>query len=55
MAVLGFSDAFHIVEPMIGTILTAWVVAPIYIVGYSIVLFSIELIRKYKIQKKTFN
>ena len=31
MSVFGFVDAFHIVEPMLsGTILTAWVVAPIY-------------------------
>ncbi len=49
MSVFGFSDAFHIVEPMLdGTPLTAWVVAPIYIFGYSMVLLVIELIRKHK-------
>ena len=52
MSVFGFSDAFHIVEPMLsGTPLTAWVIAPIYIVGYGAVLLTIELIRKSK-QKK---
>jgi hypothetical protein len=48
MAVLGLSDSFHIVEPMLdGTPLTAWFIAPIYVVGYAIVLFSFELVRKY--------
>ena len=52
MAVFAFSDAFHIVEPMLdGTVLTAWVVAPIYIIGYSFILVLIELVRKYKIKK----
>ncbi len=52
MSVFGFSDAFHIVEPMLsGTNLTAWVIAPIYIFGYSIVLLTIELIRKHKSKK----
>ena len=49
MSVFGFSDSFHIVEPMIdGTPLTAWVVAPIYVAGYAIVLTIIELVRKHK-------
>lgn len=53
MSVFGLSDAFHIVEPMLdGTPLTAWVVAPIYIAGYSIVVLVIELIRKYKNKKE---
>lgn len=52
MSVFGFSDAFHIVEPMIsGTVLTAWVIAPIYIAGYSLVILAIELIRRYKNKK----
>lgn len=47
MAVFGFSDSFHIAEPILsGTPLTAWVMAPIYAVGYGIVLFLIELARK---------
>ena len=51
MSVFGFSDAFHIVEPMLsGTNLTAWVVAPIYIIGYSVIILIIELVRKRKKQ-----
>ncbi|MBQ2718535.1 MAG: hypothetical protein IJF73_00530 [Clostridia bacterium] len=47
MAVLGLSDAFHIVEPMLdGTPLTAWVIAPIYAAGYALVLWAFELVRK---------
>jgi len=53
MAVFGFGDSFHIVEPILsGTPLTAWVMAPLYAAGYGIVLLLIELIRRRK-QKKT--
>lgn len=53
MSVFGFSDAFHIVEPMLsGTPLTAWVIAPIYIVGYGAVVLAIELIRKHRNKTK---
>ncbi|MBP3619859.1 MAG: YwaF family protein [Clostridia bacterium] len=53
MSVFGFGDAFHIVEPMLsGTPLTAWVIAPIYIVGYGSVLLAIELIRRHKTKKQ---
>ena len=49
MAVFGFSDAFHIAEPILSdTPLTAWVMAPMYAVSYGLVLLVIELIRKYK-------
>ena len=49
MSVFGLSDSFHIVEPILsGTPLTAWVMAPLYAVGYGIVLLVIELIRKKK-------
>ena len=52
MSVFKYSDAFHIVEPMLsGTPLTAWVIAPIYIVGYSGVILTIELIRRRKVKK----
>ena len=52
MSVFGFPDAFHIVEPMLsGTPLTAWVIAPIYIVGYAAVILTIELIRRNKSKK----
>lgn len=53
MAVLGLSDSFHIVEPMIdGTPLTTWFIAPIYAAGYAIVLFAFELVRKYRGKRK---
>lgn len=53
MSVFGFSDAFHIVEPMLdGTLLTAWFIAPIYLVGYSLVVLVIELVRKRKLKKQ---
>jgi hypothetical protein len=53
MSVFGLSDSFHIVEPILsGTPLTAWVMAPIYAVGYGLVLFGIELYRKYKKTKQ---
>ena len=53
MSVFGFQDSFHIVEPILsGTPLTAWVMAPLYAVGYGIVLLVIELIRK-RTQKNT--
>lgn len=38
------SDAFHIAEPLIpGTPLTAWVMAPMYAVGYGLILLGVEL------------
>ena len=49
MSVFGFADSFHIAEPILsGTPLTAWVMAPLYAVGYGLVLFVIELVRKRK-------
>lgn len=49
MSVLGFADAFHIAEPILsGTPLTAWVMAPLYGVGYGLVLLVIELVRRKK-------
>ena len=49
MQVFGFSDSFHIAEPMLdGTPLTAWVAAPIYVGCYALVLLMIEIVRKYK-------
>ena len=53
MSVFGFSDSFHIAEPILsGTPLTAWVMAPLYALGYGGVLLAIELIRK-RSHKKT--
>lgn len=50
MSVFDLNDAFHIVEPLIpNTILTTWVMAPMYAVGYGAILSIIELIRKRKL------
>lgn len=52
MAVFKFSDSFHIVEPMLsGTPLTVWVIAPIYLSAYAIILAVFELIKR-KTNKK---
>lgn len=52
MSVFGFSDAFHIAEPILSnTPLTAWVMAPMYAVGYALVLLIVEIARKYKRQR----
>ena len=41
------SDAFHIAQPLIpGTPLTAWVMAPMYAVGYGLILWIAELVKK---------
>lgn len=54
MSVFGFTDSFHIVEPILsGTPLTAWVMAPLYAVGYGIVLMFTELIRKHNHKKSS--
>ena len=46
---LGYSDAFHIRTPILrGTPLNAWVMAPIYIVLYGLVVLIVELCRKKK-------
>lgn len=56
MSVFGFSDSFHIVEPMLdGTPLTAWVIAPIYAICYALVLLAFELVRKYRCNKTKTN
>lgn len=53
MATFPISDAFHIVEPLFsGTPLTTWVMAPMYTAGYAIILFAIEMVRKYKNKAK---
>ena len=41
------SDAFHIAEPLLSdTPLTAWVMAPMYLGAYAIILLVIEFVRK---------
>ena len=52
MCVLNYSNPFYMVEPAIsGTPLTAWVIAPIYIVVYALILLTIELVRRFKAKK----
>lgn len=49
MGVFKMSDAFHIVEPLIpDTVLTTWVMAPMYAVGYGFILFIVEILKKKK-------
>lgn len=44
---LGISDAFHIYTPLLDdTPLTTWVMAPIYMVCYAVILLIIEIVRK---------
>lgn len=52
ISVFNYSDAFHIMKPILsGTPLTAWVMAPIYIFIYGLVLFIVEIVRKKKKNK----
>ena len=52
MTQFNVGDAFHMVEPMLsGTPLTAWVIAPIYVGIYALMLLIIELVRKHKAKK----
>ena len=49
MHTFNMSDAFHIAEPLIpNTPLTCWVMAPMYAVGYALVLFAVEFFRNRK-------
>ncbi len=49
MQTFDMSDAFHIAEPLIsGTPLTAWVMAPMYAVGYGLVLLIAEIVKRKK-------
>ncbi len=52
MCVLDFSNPFYMVEPALsGTPFTAWVIAPIYIVVYALILFLVEWARKRRAKK----
>ena len=49
MQAFDMSDAYHIAQPLIeGTFLTAWGMAPLYAVGYALILLVAELIKKKK-------
>ncbi len=52
LCVVGFSNPFYMVRPAIsGTPFTAWVIAPIYIVVYALILLVVELTRRH-VRKK---
>lgn len=53
MQTFQLSDAMHIAEPLLSdTPLTIWVMAPMYAVGYAMILFVAELIKKHKKENK---
>lgn len=52
MCVLDFSNPFYMTAPALdGTIFTAWVIAPIYIAVYSLILLVVEISRRIKRSK----
>lgn len=49
MCVLDYSNPFFMTEPALdGTVFTVWVIAPIYIAVYALVLLTVELVRRKK-------
>lgn len=56
MCVLDFGNPFYMTAPAIdNTPFTAWVIAPIYIGIYALILLAIELVRIYKKKKELKN
>lgn len=54
MNVVGFHDAYYIKSPAISnTPFTVWVIAPIYIAVYSIILLCVELVRRKKSKQQS--
>jgi hypothetical protein len=54
MEAFDMSDAYHIAEPLIpDTPLTAWVMAPMYAVGYGLILLIVEIVKRKKSKKAT--
>ena len=52
MCVLNFDNPFYMTGPAIdGTVFTAWVMAPIYIGAYALIMLAVELFRKRKSKK----
>lgn len=53
MFVLDYSNPFYMVEPALdGTIFTVWVIAPIYMAVYALILWIVELVRRRKTTNK---
>lgn len=54
MHTFNLSDAYHIAEPLIsGTPLTAWVMAPMYAVGYGLILLIVEIVKRKQSKQAT--
>jgi hypothetical protein len=52
MCVLDYGNPFFMTGPALdGTVFTVWVIAPIYIAVYALILLAVELVRKYKAKK----
>ena len=49
---LNYNDAFNMRGPLVAN-LTLWHLLPVYIVGYALILLTIELVRKYKAKKQS--
>lgn len=53
MCVLDYGNPFYMKDPALnGTIFTVWVIAPIYIAVYSLVLLTVELVRYRMVKSK---
>ena len=49
MCVLDIGNPFYMTEPALdGTVFTVWVIAPIYIVVYALIILIVELVRLFK-------
>ena len=54
MEAFDMSDAYHIAEPLIpDTPLTAWVMAPMYALGYGLILLIVEIAKRKNRKKAT--
>ena len=54
MCVLDYGNPFFMTGPALdGTIFTVWVIAPIYIAVYALILFAVEAVRWYKAKKSS--
>lgn len=49
ITVMGYGDAYHMVNPVLdNTPFTIWLIAPIFIILYLSIIFTVEMIRKKK-------
>ena len=53
MCVLDIGNPFYMTEPALdGTVFTVWVIAPIYIAVYALIILIVELVRLFKNRKQ---